>query len=244
MKMNCKTLNFLIAVILVLFSGCKDGFEAFEGSGKTVVISRPVMPFQTVSVNDNINLVIAYDTAYTLKVEAGKNWMDDIITEVNANGLVLKSNLNFLWLKDPDKEITVYITVPSLENIFYQGTGWVHTKDTLYADQLTVEARDGGGSIKLNVHATTLNLKSVKGVVDIEAQGITDNLYVFSDAVSPVNCIALERKNVTVISGGTNDCYVNVQHVLEAHLSGVGDVFYKGNPDSILSEITGTGRLI
>lgn len=244
MKNNGNFILFCFAVLVSLLTGCKDGFEAFEGSGKTVTVIRPVAPFHSVSVNNNINLVIAYDSVCTLKVEGGKNWLDDILTEVNNQELILKNNNNFLWLKDPGKQITVYITVPFLSSIYYRGVGWIHTTDTLHADQLTVEALDGAGSINLVVNAKTVNLKSLKGAIDIEAKGKTDYLYIFNDAVAPILCKDLVSRRVLVIARGTNDCYINVENDLEARISGVGNVFYRGNPDTIVTSIIGSGNLI
>jgi len=46
-----------------------------------------------------------------------------------------------------------------------------------------------------------------------------------------------------ITSTGIGDCEVNVIHILNVTISGVGNVYYKGNP-TITSNITGLGQLI
>jgi hypothetical protein len=46
------------------------------------------------------------------------------------------------------------------------------------------------------------------------------------------------------VISGQGDCRVTVTDELDATISGIGDVYYAGNPPLVRSTITGRGRLI
>ncbi|MEI6576457.1 MAG: DUF2807 domain-containing protein [Bacteroidota bacterium] len=232
----------IFALLLILTNSCKD---TFEGSGPMVTLSRPISNFTRVSLYNNVNLVIAYDTTCSLLVEAPENWMDKISTEVINGALIIKNKQKALWLKDPDKKITVTIHVPFLDGIDYEATGTITTiEKRIIAGDFTLNVIDGAGSIHLMLAATNVYLNTRNGVSDVNVKGHTQNLYIYSDAVSPIDCVQFYSENTKVVSKGTNNCSVVAMKKLDVNISSKGNVYYYGDPDTILSTITGEGKLI
>jgi hypothetical protein len=156
----------------------------------------------------------------------------------------LRNTGKWLWLKDPDKKINVYLRVPSLQCLQYNGSGDVSSPDTLHAGSFLLEVLDGSAMISLVVNTDFLYLKNMDGTADIRVEGLTDYLYVFNSTVSPVDCRDLECNTTRVINSGTNNCYIHPRKLLSVSIKGKGDVYYTGEPDTIISSITGSGQLI
>jgi hypothetical protein len=82
------------------------------------------------------------------------------------------------------------------------------------------------------------------GVGTYELSGDFQNeLSISQIGVGNVNAYDLEVGNCSIISTGVGNCQVNVQDALNVTVSGIGTVYYKGNP-SITQNVTGMGKLV
>ena len=88
----------LLAVLLIymlLNEGCKKAgvCDCFKGTGEISTEERQLPTFTSVYVEDNVNLIFVEDTVQKVIVEAGKNLLKNIKTEMIGDQLQIR-NIN------------------------------------------------------------------------------------------------------------------------------------------------------
>jgi len=98
--------------------------------------------------------------------------------------------------------------------------------------------------IRLEVIVSDLREIGVLGVGSYDLAGdFQDELEISIIGVGDVHAYDLNVANCTIFSTGVGNCWVNVSDELRVTLAGVGNIFYKGNPD-IFQDVTGVGKVI
>jgi len=242
-RSHCMT---LFMIVLLLSSCEKDPFPNFAlSTGKTVTLTRNVDGnFSKIILNDDVNLVLTQGSVYSISVEGGENILSGIETSVNDSTLTISNHNTFNWLRSYDKKITAYITLPHLLELDYKATSTVTNKDTIREDSLTVIASEGSGYIDLIIKTGTSKLSITGGSADLKVGGKTAVSYLYTGSYGPIRCLDLETDYLFMRSQSTNDSYVNVRYHFEYEISGLGNIYYKGNPPEISGSSTSSGKAI
>src|SRR5512133_1312690 len=236
----------LIAVaIAVLSAGCdKSGTNCFNSSGPVIRQERILPAFDSIEMLDNVNVILTYDTSSSVVVEAGKNIIDGITTEVVNRNLVIGNSNICNWTRSYDKPINVYVSMNYLWKVYYNSAGDLSTTNTLPFDSLKVEVWGGCGTLDLDVNVITGYFIENLGTADIRLRGKCGICYIYSGEYGPFHCEDLDIAYCFVTTISSNDCWVNAERTLGATIGGIGNVYYTGIPDSIYFSITGEGKLI
>lgn len=244
MKQKIKTI-ISIFLLLLIFSCEKYNLgDCFKNTGKIISEERSLSEFSSILLKDNINLILTYGNEQSIIVEAGKNLMSSIHTEVNDKQLTISNTSSCNWVRSYDKPINLYLTFNILDSIIYRSSGDITCTNTLECDTLLIQVMEGCGSINLDLNTQKVFLKEIYGTVDFTLKGKTFTSYIYSAGYGPFNCRELETRNTFVVNQSTNDFYVKASDILEATIDNLGNVYYSGNPAKICSTITGEGRLI
>lgn len=230
---------------LILISCEKGhGFDCFKGTGKIIQESRNVGEINNIILYDNVNLILQQDSAESIVVEAGEKIIGSIKTELYGGQLIIKNENRCNWIRSYKKEINVYLSVRDLHKIIYYGSGDITSLNSIVSDLLEIEIHDGAGSINLIIDTEASWFTLHLGVADIKVIGQSDINYVYTAGYGPIDCTSLLTDITYITNNGSNNCFVNVKDVLEAKIGSVGNIYYKGDPSSVKSEITGSGKLI
>jgi len=97
-----KQLKHLILAIsftmIFAFLGCgKSGIDCFTNSGEIIIEERTVEPFDSISVNDYVNIFISKDSIDKIVVEAGKNIISGITTKIENRQLIIRNENTCNW---------------------------------------------------------------------------------------------------------------------------------------------------
>lgn len=236
----------ILSAILLLFSSCKkDSWcNCLENTGGEHSEIRQIADFHTIEMDNNVDVILTPGTTTQVKVTCGKNLVDGIKTEV-SNGILHISNINKCnWLRDFKNKFTVEVTYKKLEYITNLGNGNLNCSDTLIADRFQVDSWNGTGVLNFIIDCREIYFKLHTGPGDIVASGKTGIMYVYTAGNGFVKVAAVESDNTYVTSKSTGDCEVSVSKTLEAIIEYHGDVYYKGVPTSIHTELTSSGKLI
>lgn len=239
--------QYLIFILLVLiFLGCKKGNldDCFSNAGETITEQRQLPYFEEIHVNDNVNLIIYQGESIDVKIQAGKNLINSITTEVTDSTLVISNTMKCNWVRDFNNELNVYISSAFLKSIRYESSGDINTEGNVKFDEFEINVWGGSGTFNLDLDCKSLNLKQHYGTVDFHVKGKSGITSIFSNSYGPFYCDELDSDIVFIRNSGTNNCYVHVNHVLGADISSVGNIYYSGSPYMVSSSITGTGKLI
>lgn len=241
------SINSILFLLLgsILLGGCdKSGTNCFNSTGKIIRQERQVSPFDSITMNDNVNVILTQDSVDMLVVEAGEHIINGISTEVIDRNLVIHNNNVCNWTRSFNNPINVYISLNYLWKVYYNSSGDLTSANTLDLDSLMVEVWGGCGTIDLDLDLFTGYFSENLGTVDFQLKGFCAICYIWSGEYGPFNCGDLNTAYCFLTTQSSNDCRVRVEKMLGVTINSIGNVYYTGDPDSVSATITGQGKLI
>ena len=199
-----KTLNYslVIALFLLMLSGCEDGHNSIriDGTGPIVSKNLDLSPFDKIEHTGVANYYITIGSPQSVVLKAQQNIIDVMTWEVVNHSLKvgLEENVSI----ENHEEIRFDITVPAINYIGLTGVGEFILSG---ADQ--------------------------------------NELTITFTGVGAIKAYEMKVDTCNITFTGVGDCEVYIGNELNGTLSGVGNVYYKGNP-VINFTITGVGKLI
>ena len=255
-KMKCP-LEGSLGVFLMLFSflliSCNGDNvpDCFQNAGDMVRQPVDVAEFSTITVFENLNVVLKQGEEQLVEVETGEFLLNDVSAVVEDNRLVLRNENSCNFVRDYGLT-TVYITSPNITEI-RSGTGLLISSDgileypslNLIAESFNnPDTETTDGSFDLNLNSTTVRIV-VNGIAYFKLRGSAENFNVSVAAGdSRIEAEALVSENVTVNHRGSNDVFVNPQQRLSGVVRGTGNVISVNTPPEVDVEELFTGRLI
>jgi hypothetical protein len=242
---NKPLLVVIVSIMVCLIAACdKSGVNCISTSGKTIMQERIVGDFDTIDLEDNVNLILKQDTAIKVIVESGQNIIDGITTEVNNRTLTIH-NLNICnWMRSYDVPLNVYVSVKNLSKIYYNSSGDVSTQNALISRYIMVEAWGGAGTIDLNLDIFEGYFVLQMGTSDFNLRGSCAIVSFYSGDYGLIDAKDLKSRYTYVTNMGSNDVYVNSSHYMEATISSIGNIYYTGTPDTVKVIDHGEGEVI
>ncbi len=211
----------IISVLAVII-----GLNLFAGNPKVEREVREVASFNSVSAASGIDVYITQGNDFSVEVEASKNQIHRIITEVKNGTLHIYVKGNFRWnSKDVHK---AYISAPEYKKISASGGADLRGNTAIKGDELSLNS-SGGGDIYLSINCKVLSL-NCSGGADISVEGTTDQLNASASGGADIDAKKMKAKNVEASASGGGDVDVFASESLNANASGGGDVNYMGSP--------------
>ncbi|WP_187696138.1 head GIN domain-containing protein [Xanthovirga aplysinae] len=222
-------------LFLIIISGCDNHIN---GIGDPVTKSLSLDTFTKVAIALPANVYLQQGEEQNVEIVTQQNIQDEIKTQVN-NG---KLKIDFRNFATTTKDnITIYITLPMLENLILSGSGKIFG-ETPFTESEILEL-DLSGSGEIDLEATSKNIKG-----DISGSGkmlITGNSESFDLNISGSGefqgfGLQTHTSDINISGSGRSEIHVITQ--LNAHISGSGSIYYKGNPE-ITGKISGSGQI-
>jgi hypothetical protein len=239
--------TFYIIALIGLFgvTACeKSGVNCITSNGKTIRQERNLEDFDSIDVRDYVNLFITQDSVDNVIVESGQNIISGITTEVVNHQLRIRNINKCNWLRSYDVPVNVFVSVKNLMKIYYLSSGNVTTTNSLKSNSLTVEIWGGSGTMNLDLDIFQGYFVLEIGTVDVHLQGKCAITTFFSGDYGLFQCENLKSRYTFVTNASSNDCYVNSSYFLEATIGSIGNIYYSGKPDSVITYINGSGKVI
>ena len=244
-RKNWFLLQGLLFIVLTYGTlSCGKVGDCFKSTGEIIMETRGVTDFNRIAVMDNVDVILTQDSVNSVVVEAGKNIISGI-TIVVINGQLMIGNKNSCnWVRSYDKLLQVYVHLKHISKIYYNAAGNVTSTNTLKSDSLLLDIWGGSGTITYKMEVTQGYVYEHLGTADVYISG-----YAMFNSVSAGDYGLLQLKDLStdfsfVGNSGTNDLYVKVNKYIDATIRSIGNIYYTGNPDSVITHISGTGRLI
>jgi len=244
---NCQLLivNCQLIFLLLIIASCrKENLgDCFKSTGSTVTEYRTVPDFDSIRLEDNINLFLKIDTFREVRIEAGSNLIPLIKTDIENNFLVIRNRNTCNWVRSFSRSINVYVTVPHINVISSNASGKIQSIGKIKTNVIDIRLiLSGDIELDLDVGYCYVRISAASG--DLILHGFTPVNEIFCSGTSWIKANDLATGYTFINSQTTGNIYVNATKVLGARLSCYGDVYYSGNPDSVISEIYSTGKLI
>lgn len=232
-----------LLVISALVS-CGKESSCFKGSGDSIVEERAI-PASIVEVvlSDNIDLVITQNSKASLTLQGGENLLPFIESDINNTKLELSSGNKCGFLRDYNKPLVAYLSIPNLEQLTIKGQGDVVSTNTLNFDLFKLESDNATGSVSLTLNSNRIELKQHAGPADITLSGTTNYLYAYTGGNGWITLDQISANDVHVNHDGTGDLSVYAIASLLIELTSIGNIDYYGSPIVTVSNHSGKGEI-
>jgi len=200
---------------------------------------RKVESFHAISMGVPGDLYITQGNQLSLEVKGDPDDLEDLVTEVRNQTLVIKYDRSG-WNFGRDR-VTIYVTTPEISEISLGGSGKVISENVLQSDELELDV-SGSGKMELQVEADKIDA-SISGSGNITFSGEADEVQLTISGSGNLDGedLMADRYHVRISGSGRSRIYVGDE--LEAEISGSGSVYYKGDPDRVISNVSGSGRV-
>jgi hypothetical protein len=245
MKMNRKLFLFSLLLPYMFLCSCNTFEDMFKSEGPQTTEERLLNPIDSVKLTKNVDLVVHYDSLYHMRVTAGSHLLEKIETNINYRTLSISNTNKFNWVRKLDPTIIVEIWVPTLKSIFVENaSGDINFEDTLRADRFDFNSFGSIGTFRLLLKCKESYLKMHTGASDMKVRGQNEYNLIYNAGDGKFDCLELQTNQTYLINRGTNDVFSNVKIDFFAKLQSIGNIYYKGTPSTITTEITGKGKVI
>jgi hypothetical protein len=199
--------------------------------------TRDVGDFTGIRAGDALKIIISQSDLPSVKVDAPEDMLPLIKTEVNDAILTISTEGN---IKD-DQNITVFITVKSLNSLENSGVAEIKSENKLICENITLISQ-GVGDINLMLDAKEIKTK-ITGTGNVTLMGTTQLLDAMISGTGNLKASELEAAKVKANVSGTGNAKVYATQSLNADVSGAGSIIYKGNPVDRTVDISGVGSV-
>lgn len=241
-------LVFNTILLLVVLFGCNsctksDPTDCFKSTGKETTESRSTGDFSKIVLNDNVNLVLTQSETSSISVIGGKNILKKVKTDISDGILNIENQNSCNWVRSFDREITVYVSLDNLLEIEYRGSGDINCTNTIVNDSIKLNVWEGAGEVNMKVETPRNFIYFHIGTADVNYSGIAHISYMTLTSFGPIDAQEMESNFTYIANEGSNDCYISASTRIEATITSLGDIYYKGDADIIFNK-TGEGSMI
>ncbi|WP_136466194.1 head GIN domain-containing protein [Flagellimonas onchidii] len=243
----------IITYLVVILAACngENTPDCFQNAGDLTRRTIEVSEFGTITVFENINLILKQGDEQQVEVETGEFLQNEVTARVEDNRLILRNENGCNFIRDYGLT-TVYVTSPNITEI-RSSTGLLISSDgvldypnlNLISESfVNPETETTDGSFDLNLNAENIRI-TVNGIAFFKLRGTTTNLNVnVAAGDSRIETENLVSQNVSINHRGSNDIIVNPQLRISGVIRGTGDVISINRPPEVEVDELFNGRLI
>jgi Putative auto-transporter adhesin, head GIN domain len=231
-----KAIPLFLSLLLVLFTtSCQAQWAKIKGEGPVITKTIDLADFHSFGLGISGDVVLTQGSRQEVKIKGQENVIDNIKTNVRNHSW----NIEFEENVRDFEQLTIYITVPTLEAVSIGGSGNI-TSTNSFDNLNDIDISIGGsGNVNMDLKAKDVDV-SIGGSGEVSLKGKGDDLSISIGGSGNVKAFDFEVNTCDVSSAGSGDIDVHVAESLNVSLVGSGDVTYKGNP-RVKSSIVGSG---
>jgi hypothetical protein len=233
----------LIGAILV---SCKASVEdCFKSTGALVLEERSLMEFDSIRLEDNVNVILIQDTLNKVIVEAGENLLPKIKTDVSNRLLVLKNENDCNWVRKLNIPVNAYVHFKDISILTNLGVANITNQDTLKIQGHAIDIRIvESGDIHLVGEFDWIYARIIVALGNLTLEGKAGGLELYADGTSIVHAENMQVNFASIETLLTGDIWVNATDQIGAKIFWQGNVYYKNSPQIVFQKETSTGKLI
>lgn len=222
-------------MVLLVFSGCTndDMPECFRTAGDVVEYDVAVDAFTSIKISEGIELVITQGDEQRVTIKTPENFKPEIKAQTINGELQLTNSTSCNWVRDYNLT-TIYVTTPSLENIYSASQFDVKSNGILSFPSLKLSSglygKTASGTWSLTVNCNNLTIEDNQSSF-YNISGIADNLTVnFYAGDSRFDGSGLASQNLHVFHRSSNDIIASPELEARGTLYSTGNLILKTHP--------------
>lgn len=228
---------FTLFTFLVFASqGCIGTLTGENGNGNLVSEERNIEGFHQLKCSGGFDVELIKSTNKTIKVITDENLLDNVETYVRAGTLHVKSrNIGNA------SELSLKIHYENLDKISSSGAVEIHSDDVMEAENLDIKS-SGASEINLSLDVRKIDL-NYSGASKTSLSGKAEDFVYKGSGASKLKAYDLEADHAKIKLSGAGSARIFARKSLSASVSGAGNVYYKGNPEKLQTNMSGAGNI-
>jgi hypothetical protein len=190
--------------------------------------TRDLEGFDAIEVGGGINLNVREGTQFSVEVVSTGGDIDDIVTEINNDTLIIRHKDSMFGSRNRLAEETVNISLPALKSLSASGGSDVKGENTISGDRLEINI-SGGSDLSIEAEVDSLVI-GASGGSDATLSGSVSQLRAQTSGGSDIRASGLIAKDADLTASGGSDIAITVTDRLTATASGGSDIRYSGDP--------------
>lgn len=232
-------LLLISATSMWTLTSCDYNTSYIEGNKNRTTEIRDLDEFENIDITGNFNISLVQDSNHKAILECSSNIQDYIMSEVQGNTLYISVPENVLIKEDKMVDLSIHFS--SLTNVITKGKAKIKSKETIECDNLNIECI---GSSNLNVQIKANKLAfNLPGASKIILNGEVKNIDITSAGALQYDGYDCNVDSYHITMNGVGNAKVNALESLNVQINGAGNVYYKGAPNKVISNIGGIGRV-
>ncbi len=223
--------NYLFILFIFLITSCDN---ALFNTGSIITKNIEILDFDEIYVEDIFEIYLIQDTVCKIEVKGGSNVIPNLEFNVDEDKkLTINDNNSARWSRDYDK-IKLYISVDTLRFLELNAPSKIVSQNTLITPELKIFSIADFAEIELNLNCNNcyvVNSGTSGGIIHLS--GETNSFTFWARASIQINAENFMANYVTVKTESIGDCSINVNKELSVEILRSGNVYYKGNPETI-----------
>lgn len=211
--------------------------DMVHGTGEPEQRVLDVGPFTGLEVDGALDVVITHGAQQRVVVEAQRELLDLVTTEVRKGVW----NLSTRQAYATDKPFTVRIEMPRLDHLTLDGSGDVMADSVFGAGRTSIALRGSGDVVARALSEERLTV-TLGGSGDITLTGTADRMDGTIDGSGTIHALDLAAAHAEVVVQGSGDLELTAIEELDATVGGSGNVRYRGQP-KLTSRVQGSGTV-
>jgi hypothetical protein len=200
---------------------------------------RKVSSFTKISFGISGELYLKQGPVQKVELEGDEDVLEKIETEVVGSQLRIHTKSG-VW--NYSGKIYVYITVPEIEAISLGGSGKVITQGEIHAEDLSLSVSGSGRMEMESLKVEDLD-EEISGSGSLSLSGKASRVDLSISGSGRVNAAGLQVETYDVSISGSGKCEIWATGEIQAQISGSGSVYYKGEPERINANTSGSGKV-
>ena len=251
MKVN--VYNSIVAAVMALISFllCSCSMSVVKVDDSEIVEKTfPVSDFNGIEAS-GIDVIYTVSDTTSVMLRCPENCLNDVVVEVAENGTLrlcytLNQGLkNVVVLGKSNADITAYVSGPSLEKLYVNGSSEFECKDVMVVPDMIVSI-SGSGDVELS-EVKTGNLScSVQGSGEMKiVKAVSENAKFSIAGSGDIEASLYDAKHTEIGIAGSGEIALKMNACghAEAEISGSGAVELTGELDTLVKYIAGSGEI-
>lgn len=230
----------LILFTSLLLLNCKETTQN-QSTENFITVVYKISPFHSITNNSIVDIEISdeipKDEIHFFSTEESLN---EIKHEVIDGDLIINTSKKIFSFGE-NTNITAKINSESIKNFSVNGVGSIISTITLRADHITTDI-SGAGNLELTIKNKSL-INKISGVGNLVLKGNTQLMNTEISGAGNLNGFELIASESINSISGVGNANINVTDKLNAEISGIGNIVYKGEPKEIIKNISGLGSV-
>lgn len=236
-----KKLSLLLLVVAMSASSCRYMWNrGIRGNGNIKTEEHAVHAFKNVQVSGNVDLYLSQGDNKPVRIETDENLLRYIEVTQEGEKILIKfrDGVNLR----PSRKIKAYISSPLYNTIDVSGASSINGETKIVNAEKIAFQVSGAANINVDITAPAVSV-DVSGAGEVKLKGETKTFDLGLTGAGKAHCYELLSENTRVDISGAGDADVYASQQLNAQVSGVGSISYKGGAANVQQQVSGAGSV-